>query len=91
FWVFFLGFLPIFVGSALMFSNLTALALDPLGHVAGTASAVVMSVSTLLATPIGMYFAGQIDGTVEPLLTAFALLGACSFGFITLADRGAPR
>ncbi|MEM9063417.1 MAG: multidrug effflux MFS transporter [Pseudomonadota bacterium] len=89
--VFFVGFIPIFVGSALMFSNLTALALDPLGHVAGTASAVVMSISTLVATPVGMYFASGIDGTVQPLLTAFALLGATSFAFILVADRGAPR
>ena len=44
FWIFFASMVPIFIGSALMFSNLTALALDPLGHIAGTASAVGMSI-----------------------------------------------
>lgn len=87
FWVFFIGLIPIFIGSALMFSNLTALALDPLGHIAGTASAVVMSVSTLIATPVGMFFAGQISDTPQPILTAFALLGSLTLIFILLADR----
>ncbi len=87
FWIFFAGLIPIFIGSALMFSNLTALALDPLGHIAGTASAVVMSVSTLIATPVGMFFAGRIDGTPQPILTAFALLGSLTLIFILLADR----
>lgn len=87
FWIFFVGLIPIFIGSALMFSNLTALALDPLGHIAGTASAVVMSVSTLIATPVGMFFAGQINGTPQPILTAFALLGTLTLIFILLADR----
>ena len=88
FWIFFVSMIPIFIGSALMFSNLTALALDPLGHIAGTAAAVVMSISTIVATPLGMFFAAQIDGTVQPILSAFALLGAISFVFIILADRG---
>ena len=87
FWIFFVSMIPIFIGSALMFSNLTALTLDPLGHIAGTASAVVMSVSTIVATPLGMFFASQIDGTVQPILTAFAILGALSFLFIITADR----
>ena len=87
FWVFFVGLIPIFIGSALMFSNLTALALDPLGHIAGTASAVVMSVSTLIATPVGMFFAGRIVDSPQPILTAFALLGTLTLIFILLADR----
>ena len=88
FWAFFLGLVPIFIGSAMMFSNLTALALEPMGHIAGTASAVVMSVSTLAATPVGMFFAQQIDDNVLPILTAFALMGAVSLAFILAADRG---
>ena len=34
-----------------------------------------------------MFFAAQINGTVQPILTAFAVLGALSFLFIIVADR----
>ncbi|MEM7423058.1 MAG: multidrug effflux MFS transporter [Pseudomonadota bacterium] len=91
FWAFFGGLFPIFIGSALMFSNLTALALDPLGHVAGTASAVVMSASMLTGVPIGMIAARQVDGTVLPILGSFAILGTMTLVFIVLADRSPDR
>src|SRR5699024_2194928 len=52
-WLFLTMLAPIFVGVALLFANLQALALEPLGHIAGTASAVIMSLSTLAAVPLG--------------------------------------
>ncbi|MEM1163180.1 MAG: multidrug effflux MFS transporter [Pseudomonadota bacterium] len=85
-WLFLLTMAPVFIGSGLMFSNLTALALEPLGHIAGTASAVVMSVSSLLAVPLGIWVASLIDGTVVPLLWGFAGFGALTLVFILAAD-----
>lgn len=87
YWVFMLVMVPVFLGTALMFSNLTALALEPLGHIAGTASAVIMSVSTLGAVPLGMVIARAIDGTVVPLFVGFAGLGALALLAILAADR----
>ncbi len=53
------------VGTTL--GNLNALAMEPLGHIAGSAASVIGSVSTvcaiLIATPIGALF----DGTLRPL------------------------
>ncbi len=88
FWVFMLCMAPIFVATALLFSNLTALALEPLGHVAGTASAVVMSVSTLGSVIFGLVIARSIDATVLPIFAGFAALGAASLLSILAADRG---
>ena len=87
-WLFLLLLTPIFIGSALLFSNLTALALEPLGHIAGTASAVVMSISTLAAVPLGTLVAGQIATTPLPLFVGFAGFGALALLAVTLAGRG---
>ncbi|MEL6479633.1 MAG: MFS transporter, partial [Pseudomonadota bacterium] len=78
-WVY-LGLIAlIFVGVALLFSNLTALALDPLGHLAGTASAVVNAVSSLLATGMGIAIAQAYDGTLTPMLGGFLVLGLAGY------------
>ncbi len=87
FWVFMAVMVPVFLCSALMFSNLTALALEPLGHIAGTASAVIMSVSTLGAVPLGWIIARELDGTLVPLFVGYAVLGFLSMVFIYAADR----
>jgi len=86
-WMFLAICCPVFVGSAWLFSNLTALALEPLGHIAGTASSVVMSVSTLVAVPIGATIARQVHDTVLPIVLGFAVLGAVSWMLIILAER----
>ena len=53
--------------------NLNAIAMAPLGHVAGMASSIVSSVATmvsiLLAAPVGLLF----DGTPVPLVTGGAI------------------
>jgi DHA1 family bicyclomycin/chloramphenicol resistance-like MFS transporter len=86
-WLFLLLLSPIFVGAALLFSNLTALALEPLGHIAGTASAVVMSISTLAAVPLGTLVAAQVTTTPLPLFAGFAGFGALTLLAVVLADR----
>ncbi|HUF57066.1 MAG TPA: multidrug effflux MFS transporter [Thermohalobaculum sp.] len=86
-WLFMVLVSLIFFAVALLFSNLSALALEPLGHVAGTASSVVMSVSTLVSVPIGTAVARAYDGSTAPLFTGFLVLGLAGMGFLLLADR----
>ena len=89
-WVFLTICCPVFIGSAWLFSNLTALALEPLGHIAGTASSVIMSVSTLAAVPVGAVIARQVDGTVMPSILGFAVLGMVSLALILIAEPDRP-
>ena len=58
----------------ILFGNLNALAMEPLGHIAGLGAAVVGSISTLLSVVLGIIVAGAYDGTIIPLVTGFALL-----------------
>jgi DHA1 family bicyclomycin/chloramphenicol resistance-like MFS transporter len=73
----------------LLLPNLTAMAMDPFGQIAGTASSLygflVATVGALLAFAVGQFF----DGTVRPMLAAYAILSAVALLLIAWA-RGAP-
>lgn len=72
----------------LTFGNLNALAMEPMGHIAGLAAAVVGGVSTvgavLIAVPIGLAY----DGTVVPLVAAVLI---CSSLALALMLSGAKE
>lgn len=68
FWVYFYWTVTVFFMAGLTIGNLNALALEPMGHIAGTAASVVTALATVLsvvvAVPIGLAF----DGTPLPLI-----------------------
>ena len=55
--------------------NFNSMALEPLGAISGTASALLGFASTTMAALIGWAIAAQYDGTLQPLLLGFAVLG----------------
>jgi DHA1 family bicyclomycin/chloramphenicol resistance-like MFS transporter len=65
---FFFWSTSIFFMAGLTFGNLNALALQPMGHVAGMAASVVGAVSTVLAVPIAAPIGLAFNGTPVPLL-----------------------
>ncbi len=77
----------VFFMTGLTMGNLNALALEPVGHIAGMAASLVGAFSTVaavvLAVPIGLAF----DGTPVPLMIAVSLLSALGFGLMRLAPR----
>ena len=79
--------ISIFFMAGLVFGNLNALSLEPLGHIAGMASSVVMAISTVLAValaaPLGLLF----DGTPLPLMAGVTVLLAAACGLM----RAMPR
>jgi DHA1 family bicyclomycin/chloramphenicol resistance-like MFS transporter len=64
----------LFAMLGLTMGNLNALAMEPVGHIAGLAASVISSLATvgsvLLAIPVGLAF----NGTVLPLLAGVAVL-----------------
>jgi DHA1 family bicyclomycin/chloramphenicol resistance-like MFS transporter len=67
-----------FFGIGLLFGNLTTLAMQPLGAIAGTGSAMVGATSMLLSMTLGTTIGQMYDGTVLPLVAGFAVLSLCS-------------
>jgi DHA1 family bicyclomycin/chloramphenicol resistance-like MFS transporter len=56
-------------------ANAGALAMEPLGHIAGTASSLQGVITTVGGALIGYVIGQQFDGTTLPFLTGFSLCG----------------
>ena len=69
-------------------SNFGALAMQPLGHVAGTASSVQGTIGTLGGAMLGLAIGQSFDGTVVPLAAGFAILGALALLILLGTERG---
>jgi DHA1 family bicyclomycin/chloramphenicol resistance-like MFS transporter len=72
----------------LAMGNFSAIAMEPLASLAGTAASVqgfVMMVGgSLIGTAIGQSF----DGTTVPMAAGFAIAGLCAIGVILVTERG---
>jgi DHA1 family bicyclomycin/chloramphenicol resistance-like MFS transporter len=77
-----------FFAVGILFGNLNALAMEPLGHIAGVGAAVVGSLSTFISTFLGSAIGQSYNGTVLPLVGGFALLGIATFGMMVWAETG---
>ena len=75
-------------GFGLMASNFGAMAMDPLGHVAGTASSVQGFVSTVGGALIGFAIGQQFDGTAVPVVLGFAGCGVAALAMVLIAEKG---
>jgi len=62
----------------LLAANLNALAMEPMGHIAGTASSMAGFVSTIGGTLIGQAIGFMFNGTVIPLIGAYVVLALVS-------------
>ena len=80
--------------SAIMFcfglvaSNFNAIAMEPLGHIAGTASSVQGFVTTVGGALIGFFIGQHFNGTAVPLTLGFAICGCIAFGLVFFTERG---
>jgi DHA1 family bicyclomycin/chloramphenicol resistance-like MFS transporter len=72
----------------MIFSNFNALAMEPQGHVAGTASSLFGSITTLIAASIGSIVGHAYDGTLVPLSSGFLVLGTVTLGIIAVTEKG---
>ncbi len=74
---FLLAYLMIsFFGVGILFGNQNAVAMEPLGHLAGTGAAVVGALSTLIQMPLGTVIGHGYNGTVLPLIIGLGVLAA---------------
>lgn len=71
----------------LISANLGAIAMEPLGHVAGTASSVQGMITTIGGALIGLVVGQAFNGTTIPFLTGFTLCGIAALAIATWANR----
>ena len=61
-----------------IFGNLRALAMEPMGHIAGIGSALNGFISTVMAVPIADFIGSFITDSVTPLFVGFLICGVIS-------------
>jgi MFS transporter, DHA1 family, multidrug resistance protein len=57
----------------ILFGNQNAIAMEPLGHLAGIGAAVVGSLSTMIQMPLGTVIGQSYNGTIIPLVIGIAV------------------
>ena len=87
-YIFFPLFALCFGCFGLMGSNFSALAMEPLGKIAGTASAAYGFATTTVSSLIGMAIASQYNGSTVPITLGFVCLGLTSLGIILITEKG---
>lgn len=75
-----------FIG--MVMSNFGAMAMEPLGHIAGTASSVQGFTTTVGAALIGFAIGQHFDGTAVPMTLGFVVLGATAFAIVWVTEGG---
>jgi DHA1 family bicyclomycin/chloramphenicol resistance-like MFS transporter len=72
----------------LMMSNFTALAMEPQGHIAGTASSLYGSITTLVGIAVGVTLGQLYDGTLLPFAAGSLVCTLAAIGVVLVTERG---
>ncbi len=69
-------------------SNFNSLAMEPLGHVAGTASSVLGFMSTVGGALIGAGIGQAFNGTALPMVAGYFTVSIIGLVFVLIAEKG---
>lgn len=71
-----------FFSIGFLFGNIRAMAMEPVGHIAGTAAAVTGCISTIMAVPISIFIGRFITVTALPLFIGFSICSALAVSLL---------
>ncbi len=77
-----------FFALGLIGPNCGALAMEPMGHIAGAAAAANGFAGTTLAGVLGAIIGRFYNGTTTPIVMGFAVLGLCALLMALLSEKG---
>lgn len=87
-WLFMVYLMSSLFCIGILFGNMNALAMEPLGEVAGIGAAVVGALSTLISVTLGTFIGQNYNGTILPVVTGLAILTGLSLFVVRWADAG---
>jgi DHA1 family bicyclomycin/chloramphenicol resistance-like MFS transporter len=73
---------------SLSVSNFGAMAMEPMGSIAGIAASLQGFISTFSGALVGILIGEQFNGTTVPLAAGAMCCGIASLGFVLLAEKG---
>lgn len=79
----FIGFF--FVG--ILFGNLNAMAMHPLGEMAGLGAAIIGSLSSLFSVPVALFVDSFLNGNLYPIGTGFFIFFLLAYAAVMYAER----
>jgi len=83
-----------FFALGFLFGNLRSIAMQPVGHIAGIASAITGLISTLMAVPISIFIGKYVSDTTLPLFLGFSIssfLSILMLFYIKLKLKNKPQ
>jgi DHA1 family bicyclomycin/chloramphenicol resistance-like MFS transporter len=86
-WMFMVCLIAVFFCIGILFGNLNSIAMKPMGHIAGTASAVIGSLSSFIAVPLAVLIGRCYNGTTLPLIAGFTVLSTLSIFIMRWANE----
>ncbi|WP_287247703.1 multidrug effflux MFS transporter [Mesorhizobium sp.] len=87
-WLFITFFACTMVPFGALGANFNALAMEPLGQLAGTASSILGFMQTFLGGVLGTLIGQAFDGTVTPLAAGFCSVSLGALVMVLIAERG---
>ncbi|MCW4462834.1 multidrug effflux MFS transporter [Sphingomonas sp. BT-65] len=87
-WVFIVLQAPMMAAMALANSNFSAMAMENMGEIAGTASSLQGFIATMGAAVMGAVIGQSFDGTTVPLYLGFTALGLTALLIVFITERG---
>lgn len=87
-WVFIALQAPMMAAMGLANSNFSAMAMENMGEIAGTASSLQGFIATMGAAVLGAVIGQAFDGTTVPLYLGFTVLGLTALVIVFVTERG---
>ncbi|MGX5848970.1 multidrug effflux MFS transporter [Mesorhizobium sp. PL10] len=87
-WLFIAFFASAMLPFGALGANFNALAMEPLGQLAGTASSILGFMQTFLGGILGTLIGQAFNGTVTPLAAGFCSVSVAALLMILIAERG---
>ncbi|WP_170463432.1 multidrug effflux MFS transporter [Ruegeria arenilitoris] len=77
----------VFFMAGMTMGNLNAIAMEPMGHIAGMAASVIGAISTVFAAAIAAPIGQLFDGSILPLAIGILTMSALGFGLMLHMGR----
>lgn len=71
-----------------MAGNMGAMAMEPMGHIAGTASSAQGFISTIGGSLLGFTIGQNFNGSATPMALGVMIMGGLAISFTLIAERG---
>lgn len=84
-WLFMIYASILFFCFGLVFGNVNAMAMEPMGHVAGIASAIIGAVSSIMSMFIGTVIGQMYNNTLIPVTSGFLIFSTIALVILQLA------